>query len=309
MERRESSRGYAASRYPLDRRADPIGAPRRMERIEDHVTNTPVVVRSPKRRGLELRELWDARELVQILLLRDIQLRYKQTAFGVGWAVGQPLLMMLVFSVFLSRAAGLHPESVSYPLFALAALVPWTFFSQGLSGAANSMLESESVITKVYFPRLVIPIAAAGSFLLDLAIGTVVLLVAVVLFGPTPTVAIVAVIPLAAMAWLATLSVGIGLSAVNVRYRDVRYALPFLTQLWLFATPVVYSSAAVPENLRPWLALNPMTGVVEGFQWAVLGIGLRPDVPIVISLLATVTLLVLSVVYFRRFESTFADVI
>lgn len=268
-----------------------------------------VIVREKGRRGLGLQELWEARELVYLLLRRDISLRYKQTAFGVGWAVAQPLLMMAIFSLFLGRAAGIHPDGISYSLFTLAALVPWTFFSQGLSGAANSMLENERVITKVYFPRLSLPIAASGSFLLDLAIGMLILLIAVILFGPPISLAILWVFPLAALAWLACLSIGIGLSAINVRYRDVRYALPFVLQMLLFATPVIYSSSIVPDGLRPILALNPMTGVVQGFQWAVLGVEPRPDLTVLVSVIVSLVLLTASIAYFRRFEYTFADVI
>jgi lipopolysaccharide transport system permease protein len=267
------------------------------------------IVRSPRGPGIDLRELWRARELGFLLVQRDIKVRYKQTAFGVGWALIQPLLLMLVFTIFLGRVPDLHPQGVSYPLFALTALIPWTYFAQGLTGASNSLVESERLITKVYFPRLILPIAGVCSYLLDLAIGTTVLLIGVILFGPALHPTLVAIFPLALLATLIAIAFGVLLSAINVRYRDVRYAVPFLIQLWLFATPVVYSSAIVPEQWRWLLNLNPMTGVVEGFRWAVLGLEPRPDVAIVLSVVVTSVTLVVAAAYFRRSERTFADVI
>jgi lipopolysaccharide transport system permease protein len=267
------------------------------------------IVRSPRGPGIDLRELWRSRELAYLLIQRDIKVRYKQTAFGVGWALAQPLLMMLIFTLFLGRVPDLHPQGVSYPLFALAALIPWTYFAQGLTGASNSLVGNERLITKVYFPRLVLPIAAVCSYLPDLAIGTAVLLGGIVLFGPALHMTILAVVPLAVLATFVAIAFGVLLSAINVRYRDVRYAVPFLIQLWLFATPVVYSSDIVPAGLRWLLILNPMTGVVEGFRWASLGLEPRPDVAVAVSVIVTAVACLIAAAYFRRAERTFADVI
>lgn len=268
-----------------------------------------IVVRSPRGSRANLSELWQTRELIYLLTIRDVKVRYKQTIFGVGWALIQPLLMVVVFSVFLGRVPGLHPQGVPYPLFALTGLVPWTFFAQGVTGAANSLVESERLITKVYFPRLIMPITGVASYLPDLLIGLCVLLVATIAFGPPLTLAIVWIVPIALLAALAALSVGLWLSAVNVRYRDVRYAIPFLLQLWLFATPVVYAADAVPPDFRWLLALNPMAGVVEAFRWALLGLEPRPDALVAASIVVILILLVGGSTYFRSAERTFADVI
>jgi lipopolysaccharide transport system permease protein len=268
-----------------------------------------VVVRSPRGSRANLSELWQTRELIYLLILRDVKVRYKQTVFGVGWALIQPLLMVVVFSVFLGRVPDLHPQGVSYPLFALTGLVPWTFFAQGVTGAANSLVESERLITKVYFPRLVLPITGVGSYIPDLLIGLCVLLVATIAFGPPLTLAVIWILPMAVLAALAALSIGLWLSAVNVRYRDVRYAIPFLLQLWLFATPVVYAAGVVPADYRWLLALNPMAGVVEGFRWALLGLEPRPDALIAAAIVVILVLVVGGTAYFRSAERTFADVI
>jgi lipopolysaccharide transport system permease protein len=259
-------------------------------------------------RDLGLRELWAYRELLYFLIWRDLKVRYKQTFFGAAWAVLPPILLMAVFSVTLGRLAGVGSTGVPYPLFVFAGLVPWMLFAQSVSGAANSLVGGEAIITKVYFPRLLLPFAAVGSFLLDFVIALGVLLVVMGGFGVMPSVAIVWLPAFTLLILVTALGVGTLLAAVNVRYRDVKYVVPFLIQLWLFASPVVYTSALVPSEWKAIYALNPMAGVIEGFRWMVLG-GQRPDDLIVISALASALVFVGALFYFRRVERTFADVI
>ena len=225
--------------------------------------------------SLNLRELWAYHELLYFFVWRDLKVRYKQTAFGALWAVIQPFLLMVVFSLFLGRINGISPEGVPYPLFAFAGLVPWTLFSQSLIGSSDSLVGASNLIQKVYFPRLLLPVAAIGSYLLDFAIAMLVLGLLMVYFGVLPTLDVLWVIPLTVLALATSLAVGIWLSAVNVRYRDVRYAVPFLVQLWLFASPIAYSAELVPSEWLWLYQLNPMAGVIEGFRWALLGQGPR----------------------------------
>lgn len=260
-------------------------------------------------RHLGLRELWDSQELLAFLVWRDLKVRYKQTAFGAAWAILQPLLLMVVFTLFLGRVSGIAPEDIPYPLFAFAGLVPWTLFSQSLSGSSASLVNAANLLQKVYFPRLLLPIAAIGSYVFDFAIAMVVLLLLMLYFGVVPNLAIVWLIPLTVLALAASLAVGIWLAAVNVRYRDVRHAVPFLLQLWLFASPVAYSANLVPEQWLTVYRLNPMAGVVEGFRWALLGQGEAPFEAIGLSIVVTALTLIGGLAYFRRVERTFADVI
>ena len=273
-------------------------------------TRTPPVVIAPSRGwvGLGARELWQHRDLGLFLIWRDLKVRYKQTFFGVAWAILQPVLMMAVFTIFLGQVQGIAPAGVPYPLFALAGLVPWMLFSQSLIGASNSLVNSQNLISKVYFPRLLLPIAGVGSFVVDFLVALALLLVVTPLYGFPLTITILWLPVFALLAVFAALAVGTGLAAVNARYRDVRHAVPFLVQIWLFASPVAYSITLVPENLRPWLALNPMTGVIVGFRWALLG-GDRPDAAIFASAAATAVILILGIAYFRRVERFFADMI
>ncbi len=255
------------------------------------------------------REVWAHRELLFFLVWRDVKIRYRQTAFGAGWAVLQPLLMMAVFAVVFGRLARIPSDGVPYPVFAYTALVPWIFFSQALGGAANSLVDSAGLVSKVYFPRVVVPLAKVGSYLLDLLISSLLVLGMAALYGQPlgwrllwlPAFALLAVVLAAAL--------GSALAAVNVRYRDVRYAVPFLIQVWLFASPVVYPASLIPAGWRWLYWLNPMAGVVEGFRWAVLRVPLPPGGPLALSVLATVLLLAAAMVYFQRVERTFADVI
>lgn len=273
---------------------------------------TPIVRIRPNRGWVTLnaRELWSYRELLYFFVWRDLKVRYKQTVFGALWAVIQPFMMMVVFSLFLGRISGIAPAGVPYPLFAFAGLVPWTLFSQSIVGSSESLVLASNLIQKVYFPRLLLPVSAIGSYLLDFVIAMVVLALLMLYFGVLPSPTIVWVIPLTVLALATSLAVGTWLSAVNVRYRDVRYAVPFLVQLWLFASPVAYSADIVPAQWRTVYQLNPMAGVIEGFRWALLSQGTPPPVgAVVLSGVVTAIVLVLGLAYFRRVERTFADVI
>ena len=258
---------------------------------------------------LNLRDLWDYRELLYFLVWRDVKVRYKQTALGALWAILQPTMTMVVFSIFFGRLAKIPSDGVPYPVFAFTALLPWQLFAYALSESSNSLVGSQNLITKVYFPRLVIPIAGVLAGLVDFAIAFLVLLTLMWYYGIAPTAAI-ALLPLFVLLAIVTaLSVGLWLAALNVKYRDVRYTLPFLTQLWMFATPVAYPSSLVPERWRALLGLNPMAGVVEGFRWALLGKAHQPGPLLIVSICAVIVLLIGGLMYFRKTEATFADVI
>jgi lipopolysaccharide transport system permease protein len=258
---------------------------------------------------LRLRELWEYHELLYFLVWRDVKVRYKQTVLGAAWAIIQPFATMVVFSVVFGHLARLPSDGVPYPIFAYTALVPWTYFANAATLASNSLVQHERLITKVYFPRLIIPLAAVLSGLVDLALALVVLVGMMLFYGITPTPAVWALPLFVLLAVAAALAVGLWLSALNVLYRDVRHVVPFLIQLWLFATPVAYSSAMVPERWRAVYGLNPMTGVVDGFRWALLGTGGPPALSVAVSAIATLALLLAGTVRFRRMEQTFADVI
>jgi lipopolysaccharide transport system permease protein len=271
----------------------------------------PVLVLRPSSGFLKLnlRDLWEYRELLGFLVWRDIKVRYKQTALGAAWAILQPVMTMLVFSVFFGRLAKVPSDGIPYPVFAFTALLPWQLFAYALMESGNSLVSNQNLITKVYFPRLVIPIAAVLAGLVDFAIAFVVLLVLMFYYGIKPTAA-VAFLPLFLLLAVTTaLAVGLWLSALNVKYRDVRYTMPFLTQFWMFATPVAYPSSLVPEPWRTLYGLNPMAGVVEGFRWALLGKAQSPGPLLAVSVVAVVVLLIGGLRYFRRTESTFADIV
>jgi lipopolysaccharide transport system permease protein len=269
-----------------------------------------VVILEPRHgwRQLGLGEIWAHRELLYFFIWRDLKVRYKQTIFGAAWAVMQPVALMAVFSVSIGRIAGVGPAGVPYPLFVFAGLIPWTLFASSLTGASNSLVGGEAIITKVYFPRLLLPFASVGSFVLDFTISLGALAVLMAYYGVAPSIAIVWLPALTLMALVSALGVGTFLSAVNVRYRDVKYVVPFLVQLWMFGSPVVYTSTLIPSEYHALYALNPMTGVVEGFRWALIG-GPRPDELILVSAVASLVVLLGALVYFRRVERTFADVI
>lgn len=259
--------------------------------------------------ALKLRDLWDYRELLYFLVWRDIKVRYKQTVLGAAWAILQPLLTMVVFSIFFGRLAGMPSDGIPYPIFTYTALLPWQLFSHALIEASNSLVMNERLITKVYFPRLVIPIATVLAGLVDFSLAFIVLIGMMLFFGIVPTIAILTLPFFILFAIATALAIGLWLSALNVQYRDVRYVIPFLTQFWLFATPIAYSSSLIPEPWRVWYGLNPMAGVVEGFRWALLGkTGGTPSL-LIVSVLIVGLLLLGGLAYFRRMERSFADVI
>jgi lipopolysaccharide transport system permease protein len=264
------------------------------------------------RRGLarlELGTLWRYRELMYFLLWRDIKVRYRQTILGAVWAVIVPFVTMVVFTLIFDRLARIPSDGLPYPIFAFAALVPWTFFATGIGQAANSLVGSQNLIKKVYFPRLVIPTSAVLTGVVDLTIAGAVLLGMMLFFGIVPTASVVWLLPLLLLAFITSLGVGLWLSALNVRYRDVRHIVPFLLQIWLFATPVAYPSSLIAEPWRTLYALNPMVGVVEGFRWALLGAGSAPGLLVGVSATMAVVVLLSGAYYFRHVEGTFADVV
>lgn len=258
---------------------------------------------------VRLGELWDYRELLYFLVWREIKVRYKQTALGVAWAVLQPVLTMVVFSIVFGRLAGLPSEGVPYPIFTFCALLPWQLFSLSLTQASNSVVANQALITKVYFPRVLVPLASIGVGIVDFVVAFAVLLGMMAFYGIVPGVALLTVPLWALLAVFAALAMALWLSALNVRYRDVRYALPFLAQVWLFATPVAYATSIVPEEWRGLYALNPMVGVVDGFRWALLGLNEPPDVTVAVSSGVTLLAFITGLMYFRRTERTFADII
>lgn len=258
---------------------------------------------------LQLSELWAYRELLYFLVWRDIKVRYKQTALGAAWAVMQPLFMMLVFSLFFGRLAKIPSDGIPYPVFTFCALIPWQLFANALSEASNSLIGNQNLITKVYFARLVIPIAAVVSGLVDFLIAFVILIGMMLFYGIVPGWAILTLPGFILLAVLTALAVGLWLSALNVQYRDVRYTMSFLVQFWLFATPVAYPSSIVPESWRALYGINPMAGVVEGFRWALLGKSSPPSAMLFVSVFVVLVLLVGGLYYFRRMEQEFADVV
>lgn len=260
--------------------------------------------------SLELKEVWDYREMLYFLVWRDIKIRYKQTVLGAAWAIIQPVFMMVVFSLLFGHLAGLPSDNIPYPIFAFCALLPWQLFAHALSSSSNSLVANEGLITKVYFPRLIVPLAAVLSGLLDFMIAFVILVAMMAFYGITPGLAVFTLPLFLLLAIVTALAVGLWLSALNVLYRDVRYTLTFLTQVWFFATPVAYSSTLVPEKWRLLYALNPMVGVVDGFRWALLGKTESPPAPMLaVSVGVVVLLLIGGLYYFRRMEQRFADVI
>jgi lipopolysaccharide transport system permease protein len=276
----------------------------------DRVHSRNLVIEPPRGWArLGLRELWEHRDLLYFLSWRDIKVRYAQASMGVAWAVLQPLLMMVIFTIFLGRLAKVPSDGLPYPVFALSGLVPWTYFANSVTSATESLTANANVVSKVYFPRLLVPFAALLSWLPDLAIASVLLVVLMLIYGIVPAATIVLLPVFAMFAVLAAASVGIWLSALNVSYRDVRYAVPFVIQLWLFATPVVYPASLVPEQWRALYGLNPMAGVIEGFRWALFGGGAPMWGLMGVSLVVTLALFVGGLYWFRRVEHRFSDVI
>jgi lipopolysaccharide transport system permease protein len=260
-------------------------------------------------RPIDWRELWRYRELLAFLAVRDIKVRYKQTVLGAAWAVIQPLFTMVVFSIFFGKLGGIPADGFPYPLFTLCALLPWQLFAYALTQASNSVVAEQRLITKVYFPRLIIPFASVLAGLVDFAIAFGFLLLLMAYYGVAPGWGVLTVPLWVAFAVATALAVGLWLSALNVQYRDFRHTIPFLTQIWLFLTPVAYPSSLVPERWRPLYGLNPMAGVVEGFRWALLGHARWPGYLFLVSAATVAVLLVGGLYYFRRLERSFADVV
>jgi lipopolysaccharide transport system permease protein len=257
---------------------------------------------------LGLSELWGAKELLYFLTWRDVKVRYKQTVLGASWAILQPLLTMVVFTLFFGRLAKVPSDGLPYPIFSFAALLPWTYFAQSLAQSSNSLVGSSNLLKKIYFPRLVIPVSSVLSGLVDFATAFLVLIAMMVYYRVGVTASILMVPLFLALATITALGVGLWLSALNVKYRDVRYTIPFLTQIWLFATPVAYPSSMLHEPWRTLFGLNPMAGVVEGFRWAILGSS-PPGAMIWTSIAVSAIVLYSGLTYFRRVERSFADVV
>lgn len=281
-----------------------------MENASVHQLQAVTLIR-PSRgwRAIDVSELWRYRELIYFLAWRDVKVRYKQTALGIAWALLQPLAAMVIFTVFLGQLAKIPSDGVPYALFAYTGLLPWTYFATVTGAASNSLVANANLISKVYFPRLVIPVASVVAGLVDLAIGGILLVVLLPVFGVVPGLRLLLVLPFVALAFVTALAVALWLSALDVQYRDVRYAIPVLVQMWLFATPVVYPASLVPERYRALLGLNPMAGVVEAFRWSILGTGELPGGLVAVSLIVVAALFATGLVYFRRMERGFADVV
>lgn len=257
----------------------------------------------------KLRELWEFRELLFFFAWRDIKVRYRQTVMGVLWAIIQPFFTMVIFSLFFGRLANIPSDGVPYPVFSFAALVPWTFFANALAQASNSLVVNANMVKKIYFPRLALPIATVLAGVIDLALAFVVLLGIMLYYGLVPTVNVIWLPFFALLALVTSIGVSLWLSAMNVQFRDVRYTIPFLTQAWLFVTPIAYPSSLLHEPWRTLYGLNPMAGVVEGFRWALLGTDTAPGKMIIVSTLVALTLFISGAFYFRRMEQSFADVL
>jgi lipopolysaccharide transport system permease protein len=259
--------------------------------------------------SLKLGELWRYRELLYFFVWRDLKVRYKQTILGAAWAILQPFLTMVVFSIFFGRLAEVPSDDLPYPVFSYAALVPWTFFANGLTQASNSVVSNAGMVKKIYFPRLTLPVASVLAGLVDFILSFTVLIGMMFYFGITPTANIVWLPLLLLLALVVSLGASLWLAALNVRFRDVRYTVPFLVQFWLFITPIAYPSSLVPEQWRLLYSFNPMVGVVEGFRWALLGTDTAPGPVIIVSSLVALSLLLGGLIYFRRMESAFADIV
>jgi lipopolysaccharide transport system permease protein len=275
------------------------------------VESSPQAIRLQPTRGfsrvLAPRELWRYRDLAGQIALRDITIRYRQTALGGAWAVLQPIGFMVVFSLIFGNVAGISSNGLPYPLFSLSALVPWTFFSTALLLGSDSLVSNSALVSKIYFPRIFMPAGVVVAGFVDLAISITILLIIVLAWGYAPSVAILTLPLLVLIAGATALGVSSALSAINVRYRDVRYVVPFAIQLWLFITPIVYPSSSIDEPWRTLSAVNPMVGVVEGFRWATLGTGNAPWDLIGVSAAAAAAIFVAGLAYFDRVERAFAD--
>jgi homopolymeric O-antigen transport system permease protein len=278
---------------------------------DETANRTPTVVIEPVKGlvALDLPVLWEYRDLLYFLVWRDVKVRYKQTAIGIAWVVLQPLLTMVVFSLIFGRFAKIPSEGLPYPVFIYAGLLPWNLFASALSRGGESVVQNSTLISKIYFPRLILPIAGIISPLIDFAVAFIVLIVMMIWFGIAPSWVLVTLPLFVLLAVLTALAVSLCLSALNVRYRDVGYAIPFLIQLWMFASPVAYPASLIPERWRVIYGLNPMCGVIEGFRWGLLG-KTAPDFRLIaVSASVVAVLMFASIVFFRKTERTFADII
>ena len=258
---------------------------------------------------LNLGDLWEYRELLYSLTWRDIKVRYKQTVLGAAWAIIQPFCTMVVFSLFFGKLARIPSDGLPYPIFSFAALVPWTLFANGLTVSTSSLVASANLLRKIYFPRLIIPVASVLSGVVDFFLSFTMLLGMMLFFEIVPTRNVVWLPLLLLLALVTSLGVGLWLSALNVRYRDIRHTVPFIVQLWLFATPIAYPSSLLDEPWRTLYGINPMVGVVEGFRWALLGTETAPGPMMILSSVAALGLLIGGAFYFRRLEKSFADLV
>lgn len=276
----------------------------------DDVETLPLIRIEPSRGWLrvDMRELWSYRELLYFLVWRDVKVRYKQTLLGAAWAILQPLLTMVVFTVFFGKLARMPSDGIPYPIWSYAGLLPWSYFAQALSESSSSLVGNANLIKKVYFPRLLVPVAGVVAGLLDLAVAFVVLLGLMLHYHVTPTGALLLLPAFLLLALVTALGVGLWLSALNVEYRDVRYVIPFLIQFWLFVTPVAYPSSLLPEPWRTLYGVNPMAGVVEGFRWALIG-ARPPGLMLWVSAAVSLLLLVTGLLHFNRTQRSFADVV
>jgi lipopolysaccharide transport system permease protein len=259
--------------------------------------------------ALNLRDLWIYRELVFFMIWRDIKVRYKQTLLGAAWAIIQPVLTMLIFNFVFGTVAKVPTEGIPYPIFSYAALLPWGLFSAALNNASRSLTTNQNMVSKIYFPRLVLPLASVLGGLVDFAIAFLILVVLMIYYKITPTTAIWTLPLFLVLTVVTALGVALWLSAINVQYRDVNYVLPFLTQFWLFLTPVAYSANVISSKWQFVYSLNPMAGVVNGFRWALLGTNTGPNMNMVVSICISLVFLVSGLFYFRSMERTFADTI
>jgi lipopolysaccharide transport system permease protein len=270
-----------------------------------------VIIEPPKKRiSFDFKEIWDYRELLYFFTWRDIKVRYKQTVIGLAWAVIQPLFMMLVFTLFFGKLAQVPSEGIPYPLFSFAALLPWTLFSESLSRSSSSLIQDTNLIQKVYFPRIIIPISSILSPLVDFVIAFIVLIGLMVYYQYMPTLTILWLPVFLILQVMLATGMGLWFSAINVEFRDVRYAVPFLIQLLLFASPIIYSSSFVPERFQmAYGIINPMSGIIEGFRWAILGTKPPSYLQLCTSALIIIVILITGFIYFRRREASFADYI
>lgn len=259
--------------------------------------------------SLDLGEVWAYRELLSLLVWRDVSVRYKQSVVGVGWAVIQPVLTMIIFSLIFGRFAKLPSEGIPYPVFTYCALLPWNYFARSLGDSSDSLVGSANLVTKVYFPRLILPLSKVFAGLIDFAIAFVILFALMAWYRITPTTGVLLLPAFLLIAMLAALGVGLWLTALNVKYRDVKFVVPFLAQFWMYASPVAYSATIVPEQWRWLYGLNPMVGVIEGFRWALLGKAAPNFAMMAVSLGIVVLLFVCGLFYFKRMEQQFADII